>query len=261
MGAPRTYRTEGIVLRRTNLGEADKVLTLVTPEHGKVRAIAKAIRRPKARLAGHLDLFCRSQLLIAKGHVLDIVAGAAMVDGYKQIRDDLWLTSCALYLVEFVDRFSEENLENRALYRLLVDSLEALDSGRNSELLLRYFEVHALEAVGFRPELRRCLVCRREIEPDANRFGPNGVTCPACPTDAASRPISVSALKVLRFLQASTLSAALRLKADPRVLGEVEGQMGRTIRALLERDLKSTEFLGLVRRQTAEGKISASLAR
>jgi DNA repair protein RecO (recombination protein O) len=261
MGAPRTYRTEGIVLRRVNLGEADKILTLATPDHGKVRALAKAIRRPKAKLSGHLDLFCRSQLLIAKGQALDVVASAAMLDGYKHIRDDLWLTSCALYLVEFVDRFSEENLENRALYRLLVESLEALDRGRNSELLLRYFEVHALDLVGFRPELRRCLVCGREIEPEANRFGPNGVTCPACPSDTTSRPISVAALKVLRFLQASPLPTALRLTPDPRVLGEVEGQLRRTIRAVLERELQSTEFLGLVRRQTAEGTLSTPLAR
>ncbi|GIW06223.1 MAG: DNA repair protein RecO [Dehalococcoidia bacterium] len=257
MGAPRTYRTEGIVLRRDNLGEADKILTLVTPDHGKVRALAKAIRRPKSKLSGHLDLFCRSQLLIAKGQALDIVAGAAMIDGYKHVRDDLWLTSCAIYLVELIDRFSEENLENRALYRLLVEALEALDGGRNSELLLRYVELHALELAGFRPQLRRCLVCGREIEPETNRFGPNGVTCAACPIDSTSRPISVAALKVLRFLQANTLPAAMRLNADPRVLGEVEGQLRRAIRTILERELKSSEFLGLVRRQTAEGKIAA----
>jgi DNA repair protein RecO (recombination protein O) len=261
MGAPRTYRTEGVVLRRANLGEADKILTIATPDHGTVRAIAKGVRRPKSKLSGHLDLFCRSHLLIAKGQTLDVIAGAAMIDGYKAIRADLWRTSCAIYLVELVDRLSEERLENRPLYRLLVDGLEALDVGRNVEVLLRYFELHALDRAGFRPHLRQCLACQREIEPAANRFGPHGVTCPDCPVDATSRPISVSALKVLRFLQANPLAGALRLAPDPRVLGEVEGHLQRAVRSVLERDLKSTEFLSLVRRQASEGNISAPVVR
>lgn len=261
MGAPRTYHTEGVVLRRANLGEADKILTIATPDHGTIRAVGKGVRRTKSKLSGHLDLFCRSHLLIAKGRTLDVIAGASMIDGYKAIRTDLWRTSCAMYVVELVDRLGQERLENQALYRLLVDCLEALDAGRNVEVLLRYFELHALDRTGFRPHLRHCVVCQREIEPAANHFGPHGVTCPDCPVDAISRPISVAALKVLRFLQANPLAVALRLAPDPRVLGEVEAHLRRAVRSVLEREPRSTEFLSRIRRQTGEGNISTALRR
>ncbi|MCS7001958.1 MAG: DNA repair protein RecO, partial [Dehalococcoidia bacterium] len=106
MGAPRVYRTEAVVLRRHNLGEADKILTLLTPTYGLVRAVAKGVRRPKAKLAGHLDLLCRSDLLIAKGLNLDVVTGAALIDGYAPLRDHLYLGSCAIYCLEVSERFS-----------------------------------------------------------------------------------------------------------------------------------------------------------
>ncbi|MCS6801366.1 MAG: DNA repair protein RecO [Chloroflexota bacterium] len=261
MRAPRTYRTEGVVLRYYNFGEADRILSLITPDHGKLRVLAKGVRRPGSKLSGHLDLFCRSQLLIAKGQTLDVIAGASTISSYLQVRQDLWRTSCAFYLLELTDRLSEERLENRPLYDLLVECLAALERARRPEVLLRYFDLHALDRSGFRPELRRCLVCRREIEPQVNRFGPQGVTCPDCPADMTSWPISVDALKVLRFLQANPLNAALRFAPSPRVLGEVEGQLRRAITAILEREMKSTEFLSLVRSQTAESKIAPPLAR
>ncbi|MFN8533781.1 MAG: DNA repair protein RecO [Dehalococcoidia bacterium] len=261
MGAPHTYRTEGIVVRLVNVGEADKILTLVTPDHGKLSALAKSIRRPKAKLSGHLDLFSRAKLLIANGRNLDVIAGAEMIDGFRRVRDDLWRTSCAIYAIELVERFSEENLENRSLYGLLVGALEILDETRNAEVLLRHFELAVLGASGFRPELRNCLVCQREIEPEENRFSPNGVTCPQCPFDASSRPISIAALKVLRFLQANDVATSLRLRPDPRVLGEIEGHLQRTLHSVLDRDLKSTEFLGIVRRQATEGKMLAAPVR
>lgn len=250
MGIPRTYRTEGIIVRRMNLGEADKLLTILTPNHGKLRLLAKAIRRTKAKLSGHLDLFCRSELMVARGNNLDVVSGAMMLDGYRNVREDLWLTSCALYALEFVDRFSEENLENADLYDLLVETLEALNTGRNPEIVLRYFELHALAVTGYRPQLQRCLVCDKPIEPEANRLGPSGVTCPDCQSEQGSHPVSIDALKVLRFLQRADLPTAIRLRPDTRVSREIDSHLRRMVRSILERELKSSEFLELVRRQT-----------
>src|SRR5947209_2858195 len=119
MGAPRVYKTEAVILRRTNLGEADKILTLFTPRLCKIHAVAKAIRRPSAKLSGHLDLFSRTELLVARGSNLDVVTGAQMVQGYRTIREDLWLSTCAMYVLEWIDRFSIDNAENLGLYSLL----------------------------------------------------------------------------------------------------------------------------------------------
>ena len=85
----RTYRTEAVVLRRKDFGEADRVLTLLTPEHGKVRVVAKGIRKPASRKAGHLDLFMRSKLLVAKGRDLDIITQAETMSAYRPLREYL----------------------------------------------------------------------------------------------------------------------------------------------------------------------------
>jgi DNA repair protein RecO (recombination protein O) len=248
MGAPRVYKTEAVILRRTNLGEADKILTIFTPRLGKIRAIAKAIRRPSAKLSGHLDLFSRTELMVARGTNLDVVTGAQMVQGYRTIRDDLWLSTCAMYVLEWIDRFTIDDAENVGLYSLLIQTLEALDSNRNSEMTLRHFELRGLDLAGYRPNLRSCVVCDSPIEPEANHYGPDGVTCPNCIPGPSSYPISLEALKVLRYLQSHDLIAAMRLRPDQRVGREVDIHLRRTIRSILERELKSTEFLDLIRR-------------
>ncbi|MFQ5886561.1 MAG: DNA repair protein RecO, partial [Anaerolineae bacterium] len=86
MQRERLYRAEAIVLRRMNLGEADRLLTLYTPEWGKIRVVAKGVRKPTSRKAGHLELFTHSRLLIAKGRSLDIVTQAETITPFLPLR-------------------------------------------------------------------------------------------------------------------------------------------------------------------------------
>src|SRR5512137_1244562 len=104
----RVYHTEGIVLRHSDFGEADRLLSVFTPHLGKVRLLAKGIRKPASRKAGHLELFTRTQLLIARGRNLDIVTQAQTLEPYLTLRQDLWRMSHAYYVGELVDSFGEE---------------------------------------------------------------------------------------------------------------------------------------------------------
>jgi DNA repair protein RecO (recombination protein O) len=115
------------VLRRQDFGEADRVLTLYSPTLGKVRAIAKGVRRPKSRLGGNVELFTHVNVLVAQGRNLDIVTQAQAVLPFHGIRDDLWKAAYASYAAELVDRFTEERLENRAIFELLLEVLTHLD--------------------------------------------------------------------------------------------------------------------------------------
>src|SRR6266516_3377843 len=108
MKAPRVYRTEAVVLKGYDYGEADRILTLLTPEHGKVRAIAKGVRRTKSRKAGHLDLFTRSNLLLAHGRELDVLTQAEALETFRPVRENLWLSTCAHYVSELVDSLTAE---------------------------------------------------------------------------------------------------------------------------------------------------------
>ncbi|MGH2514803.1 MAG: DNA repair protein RecO, partial [Ktedonobacterales bacterium] len=114
----RVYSSEAIVLRRTDFGEADRILTLFTPSFGKVRAIAKGARRTTSRLAGHLEPFTRTQLLLATGRELDIVTQAEARERLDALREDLWHATGAWYIAELVDRFLEDADPHPRLYRL-----------------------------------------------------------------------------------------------------------------------------------------------
>ncbi|MGD8605174.1 MAG: DNA repair protein RecO, partial [Anaerolineales bacterium] len=111
-GRERVYRTEAVVLRRFNLGEADRLLTLYTLRYGKVKAIAKGVRRPKSRKAGHLEPFTHVQLMLARGRELDIITQAEAMDSYPQLREDLVRIGQASYVIELADAFTVERDEN-----------------------------------------------------------------------------------------------------------------------------------------------------
>jgi DNA repair protein RecO (recombination protein O) len=256
----RVYRVQAIILKRTDFGEADRILTMVTPEHGKVRAIAKGARKPASRKSGHIELFAHSMLLLAKGRHLDVVTQADTLDAFMPLRGNLERLGYAYYLAELVDQFSEEESENRPLYDLLLNALRWLcDANCEPELLARYFELHLLQHVGYRPQLFNCVQCGLAIEPMENFFSAEagGVIDPICRQTrrdqiagraADAGTISLNALKVLRFLQTREYETVRSLRLGPEVNAEVEGLMQRYIAHHLERNLKSVEFLHLLKR-------------
>src|SRR5688572_12140882 len=125
----RSSRAEAIVLRHSDWGEADRLLTLYTRQRGKTRAIAKGARKMTSRKAGHIEPFTHVTLQLAKGRDLYIVTQAETIDAYQPLREDLALTGYASYIMELLDRFTyEDDTSNPALFRLLTESLARLSS-------------------------------------------------------------------------------------------------------------------------------------
>ncbi len=249
---PRVYKTEGIVLRSMNLGEADRVLTILTPRLGKLRVIAKGVRRTRSRIGGALEPFSDVQLVLAVGRTFDVVTSSSLEDPHLGLRNDLHSTAAAWYVIELADRFCEGSADSHEAFRLLAQALSALDAPPaevTREVVARWFELSLLNAMGFRPELTRCLECGAQIEPQGNAYSPvgGGVLCPACSHAAhGARSISADALKVLRHLQRSALVGVLRLRLTPTVHREIERLMQVTISAVLERELRSRDFFSEV---------------
>lgn len=254
MGDERLYRTEAIVLRHQNLGEADRVLSLLTPERGKLRAIAKGVRKPLSRKAGHLELFMRTHVLVARGRDLDLISQAEMVEPYLPLRQDLTRLSYAAYFVELADSFVGEGDENRAIYNLLSAGLGWLCSSQDLRLTARHFEVRALERAGFRPELNHCVVCGRRVaaEDQFISMADGGVICP---DDGHDHPrtshLSMSALKVLRFMQTRNYPSVEKLRLRAALHIELEKTLAHALTYNLERRLKSTVFIHRLRREAA----------
>src|SRR5690242_17067299 len=130
MREQRTYSTDAIILKHSDLGEADRILTLLTPYRGKYHAVAKGARRPVSRKAGHLELLCHSRLHLAQGRNLDIITQAQTHDAFLALRqgNDTWYSTCAIYLAELVDRFIEDDTQHEDVYNLLLKALRELDS-------------------------------------------------------------------------------------------------------------------------------------
>src|SRR3989304_4519194 len=109
MPIPRLYKTEAVVVRAMDLGEADRILTLLTPGLGKLRAVAKGVRRSQSKLGGHLDLLTRSSVMVARGKNLDIITQAQGLDSFLPLRNDLMRLGCGLYAAELAERFTPEH--------------------------------------------------------------------------------------------------------------------------------------------------------
>lgn len=241
----RNIRVEAVVLRHSDWGEADRLLSLFTRELGKQRAVAKGARKMRSRKAGHIEPFTRVVLMLARGRDMWIVTQAETVDAYQPLREDLLLTSYAAYVIELLDRFTYEEGENRALYNLLVDTLERLTCDE-PYLVLRYYEIRLLDLMGFRPELSSCVQCQNEIKPENQFFSAQhgGVLCPNCGAHLpGSRPVSMQALKYLRHFQRSSYPEALRAQITPAVRGEIETLLNYYLTFLLERGLNTPAFI------------------
>ncbi len=245
-----TYRTEGIVLRRSDFGEADRLLTLFTRELGKVRAIAKGVRKPQSRKTGHVELFTRSNFLIAAGRSLDIVTQAETVDVYDGLRHDLVRTTYAAYAVELLDQFTPEGDKHIGIYDLLVQALSWFARSDNFLLAARFYELRLLSLNGYQPELFRCVVSQEPIVEEDQFFSAElgGLVRPAHrPADRQARPISASAVKILRYLQTRSWNTVQSLQLRRELHGELEDVLYHYITYQLERQLKSVDFLKRLR--------------
>ncbi len=251
MGLERSFRLEVIVLRHADWGEADRILTLYSRERGKLRAVAKGARRIKSRKAGHIEPFNRVILQLASGRDLPIVTQAETVDAYLALRDDLVRMATASTVVELLDRFTyEEGNENVLIFNLLADTLQRVATLPDPWTAVRYYEVHILDLLGYRPQLMHCANCGEEIRAVEQYFSAaqGGVLCPRCGGGLpGAQKISVEALKYLRHFQRSTFPEAQRARPGPEVREETEKVIQMYITYLLERELKSPRFLKQVR--------------
>ena len=247
MARSRLYRTPAVVLKRMDLGEADRIVTLFSRDEGKIRAVAKGVRRSTSRSAGHLEPFTLTDVLFAVGRELDVISQADTLEAFRAIREDLDLTTHAYYLTELVDLLTEDRQENRLVYDILLHGLHHLVAAADVRLVIILFQLNLLDAVGYRPELRECVGCRADIQPERNQFSAvlGGVVCPACgPTEPTARTIGTSALKLMRFLQLT--QGEHTVKAAPHVCREAEALLRDYAEHIVERRLRTPALIARV---------------
>ena len=247
----RSIRTEGIILRRLDFGESDRILTLFTRKLGRISGIAKGSRRPSSKIAGHLELFMRSSFLISRGRNLHLITQAEVLEDYDSLRKDLKGIGLGSYVVELVDAVTYEEGSNLKLYDLLVTTLAALNTGEDPEIIVHYFELHLLGLVGFQPEFFICVECGKQIvEEDQYISGElGGVICPDCPgriKGANLRPVPSRLLKYLRHFQRSSLQELLPINIPPDLRKGLEDLIRHYLTHTLEKHLNSPDFINRI---------------
>ncbi|MBN2258553.1 MAG: DNA repair protein RecO [Anaerolineaceae bacterium] len=248
-GAPRTFLVNAIILKHMDYGEADRIVTIFSVERGKLRAIARGVRKIRSRKAGHLEPFMHARLFLSQGREWPIITQAQTTDSFDGLRNDLVKIGHASYVVELLERFSSEDGDNPALFHLLLETLNRLEDSEDLFQPTQYFELHMLDLQGFKPELIKCVRCSGVIQPADQFFSAElgGILCPKCgPLVSLSQSVSLEALKYLRHYQRSTYTEAKRAIINDKTRDEM-GRLSRYyITFLLERRLNSPDFIKMV---------------
>jgi DNA repair protein RecO (recombination protein O) len=238
------YREQGVVLRTIKLGEADRIVTFLTAGRGKVRAVAKGVRKTKSRFGSRLEPMVHVSLLLYEGRELDIVTQAETVEGFRPVREDLDRLSKAQSLLEACDQVAQEGHANVRLYQMLLGALRAL-SARDAPLLVPAFFLKLLAAEGFHPYLDECVVCGAVEGLSAFDQVQGGVLCGPCGRVGGGSPVSDEGLALVRLILGGDLGSALNAPAGPAT-AEVSRLATRAIEQHLERRLRS---VGLIDRR------------
>jgi DNA repair protein RecO (recombination protein O) len=231
------YRDEGVVLRTYKLAESDRIVVLMTAAHGKVRAVAKGVRKTKSKFGARLEPMSHVRLLLYRGRELDIVSQAESIEPLSPMLSSLDRASQGIAAIEAVDQLALEREPNPRLYRMAVGVLRTI-AARPSPLNVSAFYWKLLAAEGLEPQLDACVRCG-EYGPDVTfvSFDVNegGVHCRNCRTGTS---ISAAALAIMRDILGGRLNEALALDESPAT-HEVSTLATRALEHHIERRLKA----------------------
>jgi DNA repair protein RecO (recombination protein O) len=176
---------QGIVLRSFPFGEADRVVVLLSPNHGKVRAVAKGIRKTKSRFGGRLEPFTQVDLVLYEGRNLDTITQVSVIEAFPRLRADLERVLAAGAMVEAVDAVVQEREPSLRPFLLLQRGLRALEVGPRHPDVVTAFLLKMAEAVGVGPALGHCAGCGTTAGLTRFAFAAGGVLCERCRTPGA----------------------------------------------------------------------------
>lgn len=235
------YRDRGVVLRTHKLGETDRIVTFLTQTRGKVRAVAKGVRKPGSRFGGRLEPMSHVALQCYEGRNLDVVTQVETLDAFRALREDYGALTHAIPMLEATDQVAQEGERNLALYRMLVGALRTLAETRSAMVAPAFFW-KLLSVEGFHPMLEACVHCGVPEGPFP-RFdlGAGGVCCEQCGRLAGVRLASDTHALLVRVL-GGELRSALNERPGPATT-ELERLGVASLEHHLERRLRSAPLL------------------
>jgi DNA repair protein RecO (recombination protein O) len=245
-----TFKVRGIVIKKHNLQEADRLFTLFTDNLGKIKAHACGVRKSTSKLSGHLDLFTLCDLILAKGKSIPIIVAAEAEESFLDLKKNLEKTSAAFHAAELIDKFTFEGHRDTRIFQLIHDLFKMFDKRELKRpqiaVLLRSFELKLLNLLGFSPELVKCVRCGKLLAYETNYFNSivGGMLCIQCKTyDPSNIKLDALVFKILRLFLRENFDVLVRIKFERREVLKVEKITNHFIQFLLEKKLRSPEFI------------------
>jgi DNA repair protein RecO (recombination protein O) len=239
---PGLYKDEGVVLKTIKLGEADRIVTLFTRENGKVRAVAKGIRKTKSRFGGRLEPFTRVQLLIYRGRSLDTITQADILDSFDHVRRDYRSLTSASAMAEIVEKITPEREGAFNTYAVLIGGLKALAENKGDSVLPAFL-IKLLSVTGYNPELQACAGCGDQTF--LGGFSPalGGAVCESCWTEDQNA-LGIPADRI--ELMSDLLGSEFGYQASQESIDDVTNALRMYAEFHLERPLRSLQLLRAV---------------
>jgi DNA repair protein RecO (recombination protein O) len=241
----RLYTAEGIVLRRQPVGEADALVTLLSPTHGRFTAVARGVRKPASRTRGHVEPLTHGRYLFARGRTFDVLTQAETLRTFPRLERSLLRQAAALYTADLAAGLAAEQEPAPELFGLLVSVLAALDAGAGL-LAVRYFELRATAEAGYAMHLGSCVRCGSALPPEPAFFAPSagGLLCSGCRSDGVpGTMVEVRVIKLLRYGLAQPLERFLALRVDEATAEQAARALRAWVCHLLEREPVSARYL------------------
>lgn len=241
------YREQGIVLRTYKLGETDRIVHFLTQGKGKIRAVAKGVRKPGSRFGGRLEPFSHVDLQLYEGRELDIVTQAELITPFHEVRADFLLSACGSAMAEAADRVAQERERSNALFLLLLDGFRAL--GRASETpaaqpgtLLDAFLLRLASVAGYHPYLEACADCGQSGDHDVFSISQGGLLCGLCAPVEAQR-LDPGILGLLHRLSERDWDVLAAAEVEPRIRRATSSLVNSFLTYHLGRPLKSWDLV------------------
>ena len=211
------YRDQGIVLRTYKLGETDRIVNLLTQGRGKVRAVAKGVRRPGSKFGGRLEPFSHVDVQMYEGRNLDMISQAELITPFDEVREDFVLSACGSTMVEAADRIAQEDERSNSLVLLLLDGLRALAAApAQPTTVLDAYLLRLASVAGYHPYLDACASCGRPGAHTVFHLAAGGVLCATC-APSGSHAFDPEVMALLSRLASGDLRRADAGGAEPRV--------------------------------------------
>ncbi len=244
----QTYKTEGIILKRWNYKEQDRMLRLLTKDYGKITTRAISARKQGSKLAGHLEPFIHSDFFIARSKTIDIIAGSSVIQSNALLRQSILHSSIASFFSEVIDRFTEEGHQDEEFYSFVRSFYVWLHENEAHMFALYAALLQLFSLLGYHMDLHSCHQCKKPIAIEGSKFNYKlwNVECKECRSQDETLRLSADAIKVLRFLREQSYSEVVKLHVQEQEWKEVHDFILSLLQYNTERPLQSQEvFLSL----------------